>query len=75
MTALKIERMGEQLGVTLPSDMVAKLGLAPDGRLFLTETEDGQYRLSNQNPEFERQLEIGRQVMRDFDATFRELAK
>ncbi len=74
MTALKIQQVGGELGVTLPAEMVERLGLAPGGELFLTEAEGG-YTLTTQTAESARQYALGLQVMRDFDATFRELAK
>lgn len=81
MTALKIERMGDQVGVTLPQDVVEKLGLAADGRLFLVDAGNGEYRLSANDPEAarlaetERQVKIGLEFMNRYEATFRALAK
>lgn len=49
--------------------------LADGDKLILTEAPEGGYRLSPYDPEFERQLEIAEQGIREYRNTLRELAK
>jgi putative addiction module antidote len=41
MLALKLRKIGNSLGVTLPREAVARLRVAEGDTLFLTETPDG----------------------------------
>ena len=41
MLALKLRKIGNSLGGTLPREAVARLGVAEGDTLFLTETPDG----------------------------------
>lgn len=75
MVELKIVKIGNSLGVRLPRDVLNRMHLGDGDKLILTEAPEGGYRLSPYDPEFERQLEIAEQGMRDYRNTLRELAK
>lgn len=75
MIELKVRRVGNSLGVVLPREAVARLDVQPDSRLYLIEAEDGSYRLSPYDPEFEKQMEIAEEGMRRYRNTLRALAK
>lgn len=74
MIPLKVTRIGNSLGVVLPKDAVARLKVEPGDALYLTESPDG-YRLTAYDPEFEKQMEIARDVMKRRRNVLRELAK
>lgn len=74
MTALKLSRIGNSVGVVLPKDVLAKLRVREGDRLYLTEAPDG-YRISPFDPEFARQMEVAELVMRRRRDALRELAK
>jgi putative addiction module antidote len=75
MVELKIVRIGNSLGVRLPREVLSRMHLADGDKLILTEAPEGGYRLSPYDPEFERQLEIAEQGIREYRNTLRELAK
>jgi putative addiction module antidote len=75
MVELKIVKIGNSLGVRLPRDVLNRMHLGDGDKLILTEAPEGGYRLSPYDPEFERQLQIAEQGMRDYRNTLRELAK
>ncbi len=71
---LKLTQIGNSVGVILPKDALAKLRLEKGQTVFLTETPDG-YALTPYDPTLEEQVQAGREFMREFRDTFRELAK
>lgn len=75
MTAtLKLNRIGNSVGVILPKDVLAKLRVREGDKLYLTEAPDG-YRISQYDPEFARQMEVAQEVMRRRRDALHELAK
>ncbi len=74
MLKLKLTTVGSSTGVVLPKEALAKLNVAKGDVLYLTEAPDG-YRLTPYDPDFERQMELARQVMRSRRNALRELAK
>lgn len=74
MTSLKINRIGNSVGVILPKEVLAKLRVQEGDMLYLTEAPDG-YRVTPHDPEFARQMEVAEQVMRRRRDALRELAK
>jgi putative addiction module antidote len=75
MVELKIVRIGNSLGVRLPREVLSRMHLGDGDKLILTEAPEGGYRLSPYDPEFERQLAIAEEGMREYRNTLRELAK
>ena len=75
MVELKIVRIGNSLGVRLPREVLSRMHLGEGDKLIQTDAPEGGYRLSPYDPEFERQLEIAEQGMREYRNTLRELAK
>lgn len=74
MTALKIIELGDALGFVLPDEIISVLKLKEGDELILTEDASG-FRLIPANPEAQRQLELGREFMRENQDTLGELAK
>ena len=74
MTALKLTQIGNSVGVILPKELLAKLGVGKGDTLYVVETENG-VRLSASNPEFEAQMEVARGLMKTWHNVLRELAK
>ena len=74
MYTLKLTSIGNSVGVVLPKELLARLKLAKGDTVYVTESPDG-YRISPYDPEFERSMEVARQVMKDRRAALRELAK
>ena len=74
MTALKLRKIGNSVGVVLPQDVLARMHLADGDTLFLTEAPDG-YRVTPYDPEFEKQMTTARRIMNKRRNVLRELAK
>ena len=74
MQMLKLTQIGNSVGVVLPKEMLARLKLEKGDALFITETPDG-YAITPYDPGLEKQLEVGREFMREYRDTFHALAK
>ena len=74
MTALKLTQIGNSVGVILPKEILARLKLEKGDTLHVSTTPDG-IALTPYDPNFDEQLEAGREFMRDYRDTFRALAK
>lgn len=75
MSALKLTQIGNSVGVILPKEVLARLRLAKGDTVFVTEAANGGVMLTPYDPELEEQLELGREFMREYRDTFRQLAK
>jgi putative addiction module antidote len=74
MTALKLKRIGNSVGVIIPKEVLARMNLDEGDSLFLTEAPGG-YRLTPYEPEFEAQMAAARRIMKKRRNALRELAK
>jgi putative addiction module antidote len=72
--SLKIIQIGNSLGATFPKEMLADLKLEKGDIVTATPALDG-YRLTPYDPDVARQVEAGREVMREYRDTLRALAK
>ena len=71
---LKLRKIGNSLGVILPADVLKTLQVREGSNLSLLPNETG-YQLSADDAEFERQMDIARDLMKRYRSTLRELAK
>ena len=74
MAALKLTQIGNSVGVILPKEVLAKLKVEKGDTLYITDAPGG-VTLTPYDPDFEQQLELGREFMREYRDTFRALAK
>ena len=74
MQTLKLTQIGNSVGLVLPKEMLAKLGVEKGDSLFVSESPDG-LRLARTDPEFETQMKAARDVMKKRRAVLHELAK
>jgi len=74
MTALKLTRIGNSVGVVLPKEVLARLRLEVGDSLHVSEAPGG-YLISGYDAEFERQMDVARKVMRENRDVLRQLAK
>jgi len=74
MHTLKLTQVGNSVGVILPKEVLAKLDLQKGDEIYLTDSPDG-LRITTHNPEFEAQMKLAREIMRDRRAVLHELAK
>jgi putative addiction module antidote len=74
MQALKLTQIGNSMGIILPREMLAKLGVTKGDTIYAIDQPDG-VRLTVADPGFAAQMEVARKVMKDRRAVLRELAK
>jgi len=74
MLALKLKQIGNSLGVILPKEVLARLKVGKGATVFVSETPAG-YLITPYDPAVVQQVEAGREFMRRYRDTFRELAK
>jgi putative addiction module antidote len=71
---LKLTSIGNSVGVVLPRELLARLKAEKGDTLFVTEGSGGIC-LTPYDPEVEKQIEAGREVMREYRDALRALAK
>jgi len=74
MFALKLTQIGNSVGVVLPKELLARLHVEKGDMVYLVESPEG-FSLTPYDPEVARQVEAGREFMREYRDTFLELAK
>ncbi|MBP3980941.1 AbrB/MazE/SpoVT family DNA-binding domain-containing protein [Acidovorax sp. JG5] len=74
MHMLKLTQVGNSVGAIFPKELLARLQLEKGDELYLTEAPDG-LRITLHNPEFEAQMRVAREIMKERRAVLRELAK
>ncbi|MGA2792349.1 MAG: hypothetical protein ABSE69_02270 [Roseiarcus sp.] len=65
MFALKLRRVGTSTGTVLPKEMLARLRVGSGETIYATEAPDGSFRLTPYNPDFERQIKLAEDIMRE----------
>jgi len=71
---LKLTQIGNSVGIVLPKEALAALKLEKGDAVHLTQTPEG-FQITPYDPTLAEQLELGRDFMREFRATFHALAK
>ena len=71
---LKVRKVGNSLGLVLPKEAISRLNVESGDALFITEAPGG-FRLTPANPEFAKQMQVAKKVMKRYRNTLRELAK
>ena len=74
MHTLKLTQIGNSVGAIFPKELLARLQLQKADELYVTETPDG-LRITTHNPEFEAQMRVAREIMKERRAVLHELAK
>lgn len=75
MIELKVRKFGNSLGVILPKEVISSLHTGEGEPLFLIEGSAGSYQLTPHDPEFERKMAKGENIMRRYRNTLHALAK
>lgn len=71
---LKITRIGNSAGIILPKEVLERLRVGLGDTLHLTEAPDG-VRLTASDPDFEEDMRLGEEIMREDRNILRALAK
>jgi putative addiction module antidote len=75
MLKFKVTTVGASAGFILPKEAMSHLKVQKGDTLYLTEAPDGSYRLTPYNPDFERQMTLAEDIMREDRDVLRALAK
>ena len=75
MITLKLTQIGNSVGVILPKEALAKLGVVKGDTLYLTEAPGGDMRISSYDEEVAEEVAAGEAFMDRYRDTFRALAK
>lgn len=71
---LKITKIGNSAGIVLPKELLARLRVGPGDALYVSEAPDG-VRLTAHDPEFEADMALAEEIMREDRNILRALAK
>lgn len=74
MATLKLRKIGNSVGVVLPKEILARLKLGAGDEVFVSDAPHG-VTLSTLSPEAQRQVEIGRDVMKRYREVLAALAR
>ncbi|MBU6465996.1 AbrB/MazE/SpoVT family DNA-binding domain-containing protein [Simplicispira hankyongi] len=74
MHTLKLTQIGNSVGAIFPKELLARLDLTKGDELYVTDSPDG-LRITTHNPDFEAQMKLARDIMRERRAVLHELAK
>lgn len=74
MTMVKLTQIGNSVGIILPKEILAQMGVEKGDELFVTRTPDGM-QLSKYDEKIARQVAEGRKIMKKWRHVLRELAK
>ncbi|MBP6119355.1 MAG: AbrB/MazE/SpoVT family DNA-binding domain-containing protein [Giesbergeria sp.] len=74
MHTLKLTQIGNSVGAIFPKELLTRLDLTKGDELYVTDSPDG-LRITTHNPDFEAQMKLAREIMRERRAVLHELAK
>lgn len=75
MLKFKVTTVGASSGFILTKEAMARLNVRKGSSVFLTEAPGGGYRLTPYDPDFERQMTLAEDIMREDRDILRALAK
>lgn len=75
MFALKLTKIGNSVGVVLPKEALAKLGVDKGDVVYLTDAPDGAMRISGYDDDVAEEIATGQKFMARYRDTLRALAK
>ena len=74
MKVVKLQKLGSSTGVIVPKELLSRFQLSRGDELYLVETERG-FEFTPYDPEFERQIDVAREVMREDRNALRKLGQ
>ena len=73
--AIKLVGIGNSTGVVFPKDILSRLRVDKGDMLYLSEAPDGSFRLTPYDPEFQSQMALAEEIMREDRDILRALAQ
>jgi putative addiction module antidote len=74
MVSLKVRKVGNSLGLVIPSEAAKALRVEEGDMIYLTEAPGG-YRITAYDPDFEKTMSTAERFMKRYRDALRELAK
>jgi putative addiction module antidote len=74
MTTVKVTTVGNSVGVVLPKEILGKLRVTKGDTLYVLETPDG-VELTPYQPDFAKQMDLAKEVMRENRDVLRKLSE
>lgn len=74
MYTIKIQKIGDDLGITLPQEVLEQLDVGEGDNVFVIKTEDG-VQLTTRDPNFERAMKAYKYASEKYKNALRELAQ
>lgn len=71
---LKIEKMGDSLGLALPEEVLQKLQVKEGDTVYISETPDG-IEITNHHPNLDKAMQAYQKVNEKYKHALRELSK
>jgi putative addiction module antidote len=75
MVELKIQKIGDSLGVVLPNEVLRQLNRGEGETVVLVEGPAGQFSIAPSDSNFAKTMAAASDLMRRYDGTLRDLAK
>jgi putative addiction module antidote len=72
---LELKRIGNSTGLILPRELLARLKLEQGDSVYVTEMPDRTFKVTAYDPEHDKVMRIAREVMKEYQDTFKALAK
>jgi putative addiction module antidote len=72
---LQIRKIGNSVGLILPKELLARLKLKEGDKLHIVEQAERGLKLTPYDPQHSETMRIAREVMDEYQDTFRALAK
>lgn len=75
MVQLKIRKVGNSLGVTLPAETARALNVREGDQVYLVQGSDGSFRITPYDPDFADAMEAAGSFMARYRNALRELGR
>ncbi|MFA7257840.1 MAG: hypothetical protein WC047_09740 [Kiritimatiellales bacterium] len=71
----KVQKVGNELGIVLPSEVLAAMGAKEGETLYLTQASGNAVRMTSNCPGFAEKMQIAEECMKRYPNALRELAQ
>ena len=72
---LKLRKVGNSVGLVLPKEALARLNVEEGDAVYLTESSDGGFRVTANNPRFAEKMKVAERLSRKYRHALKELAE
>ena len=72
---LKLRKVGNSVGLLFPKEALARLNVEEGDAVYLTETTEGDFRVTANNPGFAEKMKVAERLSRKYRHALKELAK